>query len=198
MRLLIAMVGTQGSGKSCTWVELFKIFSKIDPKIDSMNKGFYGRNKFQAPLSIRNVRTKNKVYTLNLTNTKSVKLFLIAGSLEEKEKKKKVSIQEFIKRNENFEQAAIILCSIQYADNMLDDGTTLDYFIREGYDIYIHWLNPGINEQKFDEDCDLVNQIQHKENAFLEIYKVEKDVFEPRIQKIIDYMCQWVSAKTKD
>ncbi|TAF03279.1 MAG: hypothetical protein EAZ77_17545 [Nostocales cyanobacterium] len=184
-RLLIAMVGTQDSGKSRTWLELFKKFAEID-------SGFFDRNKFRAEFSSGshgNVRTRNKVYTFKLTDTKFVKLFLICGSLEESKDNK--SIQEFIKNNDEFQQANIVLCSIQYADNMLDKGTTLDYFISEGYHIYIHWLNPGINGKKFEKDCDLVNQTQHKDNAVLEIYEVEKDVFEPRIQSIVNYIYDW-------
>jgi hypothetical protein len=184
-RLLIAMVGTQDSGKSRTWLELFKKFAEID-------SAFFDSNKFIAKFSSGsrgNIRTKNKVYTFKLTDTKSVKLFLICRSLEERKQKK--SIQEFIKENNQFEQANIVLCSIQYADNMLNEGTTLNYFISEGYHIYIHWLNPGINGKKFDEDCDLVQKIEQKDNADLEIYEVEKDVFEPRIKPIINYIYNW-------
>ncbi len=182
-RLLIAMVGTQDSGKSRTWVELFENFSKID-------SDFIARNGFMAEkFSVKNVKTKNKVYTFQLNDTKYVKIFLINGSPEELG----TPVQKIIAKYDKFQQADIniVLCSIQYADNMLDEGTTLDYFISEGYHIYIHWLNPGINGKIFDEDCDLVNQIQHKDNAVLEIYEVEKDVFEPRIQPIINYIYDW-------
>lgn len=180
-RLLIAMVGTQDSGKSRTWVELFEKFSKID-------SGFIARNGFMADkFSVKNVKTKNKVYKLKLTDTKFVEIFLISGSPEERA----IPVKNMIANYDKFKQANIVLCSIQYADNMLNEETTLNYFISEGYHIYIHWLNPGINGKKFDENCDLINQIQHKDNAVLEIHEVEKDVFEPRIQPIIDYIYDW-------
>lgn len=110
-KLLVAALGNRNSGKSRTWNTLFN----------------------------DTVRTGIKLRRLYLSENEFVRVYLVSGSPEEREK----YVGDLIR----VKDPAIVLCSIQYHKRVIE---TIDYFSERDYEIYCQWLNPGYRDQN---DC---------------------------------------------
>jgi hypothetical protein len=106
-KLAVIVLGNENSGKSETWYQLF------------------GK---------RNLPTRKRLRTLNLSENEAVEVFLANGSMEERNKK----IEDVINKEAN-----IVLCSVQYVESGLE---TLEYFIKNDFEILVQWLNPGYSD----------------------------------------------------
>lgn len=94
-----------------------------------------GKTHTWATLFGRPVRTGREVRRLSLTATEDVEVFLISGSPEER--------KEFVGDLVKSPTAPIILCSMQYASGVEE---TIDFFANNGYQFFLHWLNPGYRD----------------------------------------------------
>jgi energy-coupling factor transporter ATP-binding protein EcfA2 len=81
------------------------------------------------------VRTSNKVRRLFLTQSEYVDAFLVSGSPEERQTSVGKIIGEL--------SPSLVLCSMQYR---ADVTQTIDYFLKNGYALFVQWLNPGYSE----------------------------------------------------
>ena len=79
----------------------------------------------------KTVRTGKNQHDLSMGDSKYVKVFLVSASAEER----KMYVGKIIKGNPR-----IVLCSMQYKDEVKH---TIDYFVDNGYSLFVHWLNPG-------------------------------------------------------
>ena len=91
-----------------------------------------GKSHTWNTLFERTVRRGANPHRLELRPGECVEVFLISGSFEER----KEYAGDILKN----QQCRIILCSMQYTENV---RSTLDYLITENFDIYVQWLNPG-------------------------------------------------------
>jgi hypothetical protein len=81
------------------------------------------------------VTTTKNLKTLHISDSECLDVFIINGSPEEREK----DVEEIILKP----NPTVVLCSIQYSDH---GKKTIDYFIQNGYFLFIHWLNPGYRD----------------------------------------------------
>lgn len=82
------------------------------------------------------VKTGTKLRRLYLNKAQWVdEVFLVSGSPEERE----IPIEELMPT----ESPRIVLCSMQYKAGVKD---TFNYFLRNGYTVYVQWLNPGYSD----------------------------------------------------
>jgi hypothetical protein len=81
------------------------------------------------------VRTGRRVRRLYLTESEFVEVFVVSGSPEERD--------AYVGKIIGKQSPRIVLCSVQYLRSATD---TIDYFIENGYSIYVHWLNPGYSD----------------------------------------------------
>lgn len=112
-KLLVAVLGNRNAGKSHTWNTLFG----------------------------RTVKTGKTPRQLEVQSGRSVEVFLVSGSPEERE----LYVAEIIANVE----ARIVLCSLQYTHSIY---RSLEYFADHGYSGYVHWLNPGYSDDTRQED----------------------------------------------
>jgi hypothetical protein len=106
-RLFVGVLGNRNAGKSHTWNTLFN----------------------------RTVRRGTQARPLTLRPGECVDVFLVSGSLEER--------QEYAGEILDNQDCRIVLCSMQYTDEV---RRTLDYVVERAFDIYIQWLNPGFSD----------------------------------------------------
>jgi hypothetical protein len=95
------------------------------------------------------VRTGRHSRTLTLRPAECVEVFLASGSPEERA----LYVGDIIGDN----TARIVLCSLQYIKGVT---TSFDYFIENGFFIFLQWLNPGYSDigENFDR-LGIVDQI---------------------------------------
>ncbi|MBH1942668.1 hypothetical protein I5L01_00350 [Erythrobacter sp. YJ-T3-07] len=103
-RLFVAALAERNGGKSTTWNRLFG----------------------------REVRRGKYERALEVLPGKSVQVFLVSGSFEEREEYSGDILED--------QSARIILCSVQYIEAGWD---TFDYAFKNGFDVHTQWLNPG-------------------------------------------------------
>jgi hypothetical protein len=95
------------------------------------------------------VKTGTQPRRLILRSGDSVEVFLVSGSPEERE----LDVELIIGRLD----CRIVLCSIQYVPHAVD---TFDYFIRNGFSLHVHWLNPGYQDRSpIADDLGLMNYL---------------------------------------
>ena len=83
------------------------------------------------------VHTTWKPRWLEIRPGEWVEVFLITRSPEEAGEPK---VYESLRG----QSCPIVLCSMRYAESA---KKMLDYFIQEGFDLYVQWLNPGYDKQ---------------------------------------------------
>lgn len=81
------------------------------------------------------VRTGNKIRQLFLSNTEYVDAFLVSGSPEERH----TYVGDIIGE----QSPSLVLSSMQYH---ADVTQTIDYFLENGYSLFVLWLNPGYSD----------------------------------------------------
>ena len=94
------------------------------------------------------VRTGQKSRKLWLSAAEWIEVFLVSGSPEERE----TFIGEILPTlPEN--GATVVLCSMQYR---ADVTGTLDFFINNGFQTKVIWLNPGYGSPEYTDELQLV------------------------------------------
>lgn len=94
-----------------------------------------GKSKTWNELFGKTVRTGSELKCLYLTETEYVEVFLVSGSPEERG----TYVGDIIGK----QKPRIVLCSMQYRLDVID---TFEYFFKNDYSIYCHWLNPGYKD----------------------------------------------------
>jgi hypothetical protein len=164
-RLLVAVLGHKNAGKSRTWTELFDATVKTSA---------YGNER-----------------VLSVSQKEWVSVFLVNGSPAERG----IDVKDIInpKSSNNFESPRIVLCSMQYPFDI--EGTTLQYFIQQGYYLFIHWLNPGFHDpQKYNDDFGCIPSILHEHNSLLGI-RDGKTSSTSRVNEIRDFIRGWANTR---
>lgn len=91
-----------------------------------------GKSKTWNTLFGRTVRTGPNARTLALYGGECAEVFLVSGSHEERG----LYAGDIIGQQD----CRIVLCSMQYVEEVRQ---TLDYVVGAGFDMHVHWLNPG-------------------------------------------------------
>ena len=108
-----------------------------------------GKSRTWNTLFGRTVRRGKSPHHLELRPGECVEAFLVSGSFEER--------GEYAGNILKNQDCRIVLCSMQYIDGVHD---TLEYLIKNGFLLYIQWLNPGYHDAGGTWDrMGLVNQI---------------------------------------
>ncbi len=164
-RLLVGVMGHSNAGKSHTWTELFG--AKVKTSV-------YGNER-----------------ELWLSPKERVSVFLINGSPFERGK----DVKDILNPSgcDKFESPRIVLCSMQYPCDI--KGTTLQYFIKQEYYLFIHWLNPGYHDpQKYDDDSGCIECILQQNNSVIGIRDGTTSP-ESRVNEIREFIRGWASTK---
>lgn len=166
-RLVIGALGQQNSGKSTTWYELF-------------NGVRFTKN---GKLTWQRVRATGKPRRLELRPGEWVEVFLINGSPQE--------TTHSVEKTLRGQSCPIVLCSMRYPG---DAPQTLDYYIREGFDLYVQWLNPGCHHRNKTLDrSGLQDSIPAVGGQFF-IRNGKKDPAN-RVQEIREHIYKWAKAR---
>lgn len=97
----------------------------------------------------RKVKTGKQSRFLELRPGECVEVFLVSGSFEERNLYAGEILSE--------QDSRIVLCSMQYTEEVTK---TLNYIKEKGFDLHVHWLNPGYSDPGENWDrLGLVNQI---------------------------------------
>jgi len=129
------------------------------------------------------VRTGQSTRTLYLTKSHYIEeVFLVNGSPEERDE----SIVQII----GDQQPKVVLCSTQY----VGENETLQYFIANGYDLYVQWLNPGYKDQEeYEDELDFVDYLL---NAGATLAQRDGTLpLDDRVKEIRQYIFGWASAR---
>lgn len=129
------------------------------------------------------VRTGQSTRSLFLTKSHYIEdVFLVNGSPEERDE----PIEELI----GDQQPTVVLCSTQY----IIGNKTLQYFIDEGYDLYVQWLNPGFEDpQQYGDALGFVDLLLRSGATV-----VQRDgsfPTEERVKEIRQFIFGWASGR---
>ncbi len=155
--LLVAVIGKGNSGKSHTWNTLFG----------------------------KTVRTRKNIRRLDLGSGKSVDVFLVSGSPEERKR----YVGDIIDNK----KPRIVLCSIQYGAKAMD---TIRWFVENDYFIFVQWLNPGFQDntdKAYVDHLGLTEKILCKE-SILGIRNGRLPAVR-RVSEIRDFILGWAESR---
>ncbi len=94
-----------------------------------------GKSTTWDTLFNKKTRTMKTLQKLEVTNSEVVSVYLVSGSPQERN----IPIEELLPPLSE-ETPTIVLCSIQYRP---DVTRTIEWFVANGFDIKVVWLNPG-------------------------------------------------------
>ncbi len=131
------------------------------------------------------VRTGKEERRLYFNDCEYVKVFLVSGSPEERE----THVGELI----TVEEPKIVLCSTQYRESV---KSTFNYFVENGYFLFVHWLNPGYSDSDtpYFDNLGLVSWLLSQ--PCLIGIRSGKIVANSRVGEIKEYIYGW--AKTRN
>lgn len=130
------------------------------------------------------VKTGKTLRKLYLNGNEYVYVFLISGSPQERNK----YVEDLI----TVEKPAIVLCSTQYRAEVIE---TYDYFKDNEYSIFVHWLNPGYNDQNsaYFDSLGLIPRLLGN-GATLAIRNGKEDS-SFRVQELKEYIYGWAKYR---
>lgn len=141
-----------------------------------------GKSKTWNDIFGRTVRTGGELRKLYLTDNEYINVFLVSGSPEER--------GEYVGDLISVEHPPIVLCSMQYHENV---DTTIQFFLDNNYNMYVHWLNPGYKDSEFIPYGDylgLIAYLMHQDNCTISIRNGKKDSFS-RVNEIRQFLYGW-------
>jgi hypothetical protein len=143
-----------------------------------------GKSKTWNTLFGKRVRTSGEVRHLPLGGGECAEVFLVSGSPEERN----TYVAEIIGK----QNARIVLCSVQYVEH---GRQTFDYFLKQGYTLYVHWLNPGYMDRCVIEDhMGLMDCLLYTRRAFVAIRSGKHDPRQ-RVQELREYIYGWAAYR---
>jgi hypothetical protein len=129
-----------------------------------------------------NIRTTKNIRRLYLTTDEYVEAFLINGSPEERKK----NIEEMLTI-----EAQILCCSIQYKKQGLESIRTL---YKKGYEVFIHWLNPGYNDTyEYPDNLHVIDEISQMDKCKITKVSGKKHLAESRVDELRKYILEWAT-----
>lgn len=134
----------------------------------------------------REVKTGKNLRRLYLNETEYVNVFLVNGSAEIRKK----SVSQII----TVDKPRIILCSLQYVKNV---SKSINYFEKNNYFLYLHWLNPGYNDEHDSPmffHLGIINKIMAKEGSMIGIRNAKLGV-DDRVKEIRDFIYGWAKGQ---
>ena len=182
-KLLIGILGKSKSGKSYTWDKLFGRNVKTGKNLrrlyfDDIEYEHYARSFKIGFLDRSNIKPEDNVL--------DVGVFLLSRSPQ----KRHIGVELIIKDI----KPKIVLCSMQYVSGV---KKTFSYFVKNGFSLFIHWLNPGYsdnNDSPLFYNLGIINHILSL-NSIVGVRNGKLDA-EKRIDEIKDYIYGW--AKSRD
>ena len=132
------------------------------------------------------VKTGKNLRRLYLNDYEYVNVFLINRSAELRKK----SIAQII----TVDKPRIILCSLQYIKPV---SKTINYLDKNNYFLFLHWLNPGFNDEHDKPlfyNYGIINSIMEKEGSMIGVRNAKLGV-EHRVQEIKDFLYGWAKGR---
>lgn len=142
-----------------------------------------GKSTTWNTLFQRTVKTGRYQRELHFNRCEYSWVFLVSGSPEERE----TYIADIIAD----EDPSIILSSLQYGDDVAD---SFEYFVEEGYQLYVQWLNPGYSDESpCSDSLGLVEQML----AWGATVKMAdgSQPLEPRVREIRNFIYGWAKPR---
>lgn len=129
------------------------------------------------------VRTGKYQRSLYLNGAQSTEVFVVSGSPEERGEDVGAMLPEPLPQ--------IVLCSAQYRE---DVARTFDYFVREGYEVLVQWLNPGYSDGQ--PYADHLGLFDHLVSSGVTIQRRDGTV-DPsrRVKEIRQFILGWTSYR---
>jgi hypothetical protein len=142
-----------------------------------------GKTHTWATLFGRAVRTGRAIRRLYLTDRQYVEVFLVSGSPEERD--------EYVGDIIGQTKPRLVLCSMQYRRGV---ETTVQYFLRNKYLPYVHWLNPGFCDRAaYRDSLSLVPTTQDAGGSVL--IRSGKGDATGRVDEMRQYIHRWASER---
>lgn len=131
----------------------------------------------------RTVKTGANARELVIKNNLFTEIFLVSGSPEERKKYVGEIVVDINIR--------IILCSMQYTRDCV---STIDFFYKNNYQFYVHWLNPGYSDESEYQDKEDIIATLNGYNAVIEKHngKINPN---SRVETIRNYIYNWASRQ---
>ncbi len=140
---------------------------------------------WNAMFNKREVKTGKNLRRLYLNEFEYVNVFLINGSAEIRKK----NVAQII----TVDKPRIILCSLQYVKGVTK---TINYFEKNNFFLYLHWLNPGYNDEHDSPlffHLGIINKIMAKERSMVGVRNAKLDV-SIRVKEICDFIYGWAKG----
>lgn len=130
------------------------------------------------------VRTGKEERRLYFNDCEYVKVFLVSGSPEERE--------TYIGDLMTAKEPSIVLCSTQYRESV---KSTFNYFIENGYFLFVHWLNPGYSDLdiSYFDNLSITNWLLSQQS--LVGIRSGKSKADSRVEEIKDFIYGWANAR---
>jgi hypothetical protein len=144
-------------------------------------KSFTWNTLFDKP----EVKTGKNLRRLYLNDYEYVNVFLINRSAELRKK----SISQII----TVDKPRILLCSLQYVKAVVK---TINYFERNNYFLYLHWLNPGYHDEHDKPlfyNFGIINNLMEKEGSMIGVRNAKLGV-EDRVEEIKNFIYGWAKG----
>jgi len=149
--------------------------------------GFPNSGKTATWISLfgRKVKTGKELRKLYLNSREYINVFLVSGSPEER--------GEYVGDLITQDDPEMVLCSMQFRS---DSMTTINYFIDNGYSIYVQWINPGYQDQMDSMSYDTLGLTSYllAKGAMLSI-RNGKLPLESRVSEIRDHLYGWACGR---
>jgi hypothetical protein len=130
------------------------------------------------------VRTGKNLRRLYFNEKEYTEVFLLSRSPS----KRHIDVSAIMQSNE----PGIVLCSLQYTSSV---KRTLKFFIDKGYLLFIHWLNPGFNDEHeapLFYNTGIINHIL----AYDSLVGIRNGKIDPedRVREVKDYIYGWAKS----
>ncbi|MEA2879658.1 MAG: hypothetical protein QOF14_4854 [Hyphomicrobiales bacterium] len=129
------------------------------------------------------VRRGKNARQLILIKESAAEVFVVSGSFEER--------GEYADEGLDKQDARIVLCSIQYNEEGLN---TIDYAFKNGFDVFIQWLNPGYHDETdYFDRLGLVNSVLARGGTFA--IRDGKGSLRNRVREIREFIFGWAAYR---
>lgn len=129
------------------------------------------------------VKTGKNIRSLYLNSAQSVEVFLVSGSPEERDMYVSDILPDPLPQ--------IVLCSTQYREDVRE---TFDFFFREGYEVFVQWLNPGFDDNGSYEDNFELRDYLLRNGATLQVRNGQINEAS-RVKEIRQFILGWASYR---
>lgn len=129
------------------------------------------------------VKTGKYERSLFLNDAQWVNVFLVSGSPEERNIEVGEILPDYVPQ--------IVLCSTQYREDVTE---TFDYFFRQGYEVFVQWLNPGYSDDAPYDDKFFLREYLLENGATIQIRDGQSDL-KCRLKDIRQFIFGWAAYR---